>query len=93
MDEERSRPETVKPTEGPPRVRLGERMLVEWVAAAKIGDPFPEPWCHAANPRESIIRTLVGLGVIAPPAPDASMASVAQEARAAARAWLEEHPA
>jgi hypothetical protein len=74
-------------------VRLSDRLLVEWVANAKVGDPFPEPWSNASNPRESIIRTLVQLGVIAPPAPDASMAAVAKEASVAARAWLEEHPA
>ena len=79
--------------DAPPRVRLGERLLVEWVANAKVGDPFPEPWSNARSPRESIIRTLVQLGVIAPPAPDASMASIAQEASVAARAWLERHPA
>lgn len=90
MDEQ---PPTVKPMEGPPRVLMSERLLVEWVAAAKVGDPFPEPWSNASNPRESIIRTLVQLGVIAPPAPDAGMAQVASEAGAAARAWLERHPA
>jgi hypothetical protein len=77
----------------PPRVMLRDRLLVEWVANAKVGDPFPEPWSNAMSPRESIIRTLVMLGVIALPAPDTSMAAVAQEASAAARAWLERHPA
>jgi hypothetical protein len=90
MDERR---ETVRPLDEPPRVLLGERLLVEWVANAKVGDPFPEPWSNAANPRESIIRTLVALGVITPPAPDASMASIARDASVAARAWLERHPA
>jgi hypothetical protein len=74
-------------------VRLSDRLLVEWVAHAKVGDPFPEPWSHASNPRESVIRTLVQLGVIAPPAAGASMAAVAHEASEAARRWLEQHPA
>ncbi|HVF78566.1 MAG TPA: hypothetical protein VNA28_09730 [Solirubrobacteraceae bacterium] len=75
-----------------PRVPLRDRLLVEWVANAKVGDPFPEPWSNAMNPRESIIRTLVMLRVIPLPAPDANMAAVAQEASVAARAWLEQHP-
>ncbi len=86
-------PEPVRPMDEPPRVALRERLLVEWVANAKVGDPFPEPWCNAMNPRESIIRTLVMLGVIKLPAPDTSMAQVAQEASVAARTWLEQHPA
>jgi hypothetical protein len=77
----------------PSRVMLRDRLLVEWVASAKPGDPFPEPWSNAMSPRESIIRTLVMLGVIELPATDASMAAVAQEASVAARAWLERHPA
>jgi hypothetical protein len=93
MDEGRPRHETVRPLDGPPRVALRERLLVEWVANANVGDPFPEPWSNAMNPRESIIRTLVMLRVIPLPAPDASMAQVAQEASVAARAWLEQHPA
>jgi hypothetical protein len=76
-----------------PPVRLRDRLLVEWVAQAKVGDPFPEPFSYARNPLESIIRNLVILGVIKPPAPDAGLAAVAQEASAAARAWLDEHPA
>lgn len=86
-------PEPVRPLDQPPPVALRERLLVEWVAGAKVGDPFPEPWSNAMNPRESIIRTLVMLGVIALPAPDAGFARVAQDAGAAARAWLERHPA
>lgn len=93
MDEERPQRETVKPIDGPPRVALRERLLVEWVANAKVGDPFPEPWSNAMNPRESIIRTLVMLRVIPLPAQDADMAAVAKEASVAARAWLEQHPA
>ncbi len=79
--------------DAPRRVLLSERLLVEWVAQAKVGDPFPEPWSNARNPSESIIRTLVQLGVIAHPAPDASIASIAHDASPAARAWLREHPA
>ncbi|MBW3652340.1 MAG: hypothetical protein KY433_01855 [Actinobacteria bacterium] len=93
MDEERQQRETVRPMDEPPRVALRERLLVEWVAKAKLGDPFPEPWSNAMNPRESIIRTLVMLGVIPLPPPGANMAAVAQEASAAARDWLEQHPA
>jgi hypothetical protein len=93
MDREDAQPRTVGPKEGRPRVRLAERRLVEWVAQAKVGDPFPEPWANASDPRESVIRTLVQLGVIDRPAPDADVASVAREASAAARAWLDEHPA
>ena len=80
-------------TEPPPRIALRDRLLVEWVAHARVGDPFPEPWSNAMNPRESIMRTLVMLGVIPPPAPGADMAQVAREASEAARRWLEQHPA
>jgi hypothetical protein len=73
-------------------VSLSDRYLVEWVAQASIGDAFPEPWRWASDPIESIIRTLVGLGVIEKPAPDADLARVAREASTAARAWLEAHP-
>ena len=76
----------------PPDVRLRDRLLVEWVAQASVGDPLPEPWSQAREPLESIIRTLVQLGVMTRPPPDASPASIAQEAGAAARAWLEQHP-
>ncbi len=93
MDDERPQPEPVRPLDEAPRVALRERLLVEWVASAKVGDPFPEPWSNAMNPRESIIRTLVMLRVIPLPAADANMAAVAREASVAARAWLERHPA
>jgi hypothetical protein len=76
----------------PGRVRPAERRLVEWVAQASVGDPFPEPWCDAHDPLESILRTLVQLGVIERPAPDAAPASVAREASARARLWLERNP-
>ena len=73
-------------------VSLSDRYLVEWVAEARIGDQFPEPWRWASNPAESVIRTLVGLGVIEKPAPGADLAAVAQEAGVAARAWIAAHP-
>ena len=73
-------------------VSLADRYLVEWVAQAKIGDQFPEPWRWASNPIESIIRTLVGLGVIEKPAPDMDLAAVAQQASESARVWLEANP-
>jgi hypothetical protein len=73
-------------------VSLSDRHLVEWVATAKIGDQFPEPWKWASDPIESIIRTLVGLGVIEKPAPDMDLAVVAQEAGVSARAWLQANP-
>ena len=79
--------------EEPPRLGLRERLLIEWVAQASVGDPFPEPWRHARDPPESIIRTLVELGVMARPAPDTRPDEIARGARDAARAWLEEHPA
>ncbi|HEV2786563.1 MAG TPA: hypothetical protein VGV67_09265 [Solirubrobacteraceae bacterium] len=77
----------------PDPVRLSDRLLVEWVAQAKPGDPFPEPWCQAHAPLKSMVTQLVELGVIAPPPPDASVAEIARDATAAARVWLEEHPA
>ena len=73
-------------------VSLGDRHLVEWVAQASVGDQFPEPWRWASDPSESIVRSLVALGVIERPAPEANLADVAREAGVAARAWLAEHP-
>lgn len=70
-----------------------DRMLVEWVAQAKVGDPLPEPWSYARSPLESVVRTLAMLGVIERPGPDASWAAIARDASAAAQAWLERHPA
>lgn len=92
MSDERAQPQPVRPLDEPPRVALRERLLVEWVASAKVGDPFPEPWSNAMNPRESIIRTLVMLRVIELPAAGADIAAVAREASVAARAWLERNP-
>jgi len=74
-------------------VSLGDRMLVEWVAQASVGDDFPEPFRWSSNPLQSVILTLTGLGVMQRPAPGTEWSAVAQEASAAARAWLAEHPA
>lgn len=71
---------------------IRDRALIEWVAQASVGDPFPEPWSYASRPLESMIRTLVQLGVIDRPAPGVAMAEVARGASAAARAWLEANP-
>jgi hypothetical protein len=76
----------------PDDIRLSDRLLVEWVATASPGDPFPEPWCHAHAPLKSMVSHLVQLGVLQPPAPDASVATIARDATAAAKVWLEQHP-
>jgi len=76
----------------PDRVRPGDWLLVEWVATAKPGDPFPEPWCHAHAPLKTMIGLLVQLGVIELPPPEADVATIASEASTAARLWLEKHP-
>ncbi len=74
------------------RVSPRDRLLVEWVAQAKVGDPLPAPYCYASRPLESVIRNLAILGVIARPGPDQTWASMAGEATAAARIWLQAHP-
>jgi hypothetical protein len=76
----------------PARIMLSDRLLVEWVATAKPGDAFPEPWCHSHAPLRAIVRQLVALGVIAQPAADASHAEIARVAGAAAPGWLAAHP-
>ena len=76
----------------PDPIRLTDWLLVDWVAHAKPGDPFPEPWSHAHSPLQSMVRQLVELGVIEPPAPDAPVAEIASAATAAASSWLEQHP-
>jgi hypothetical protein len=76
----------------PDPVRLSDWLLVEWVATAKPGDPFPDPWCHAHSPLQSMIRQLVELEVMRPPAPDATVKEIAASATAAAKTWLEQHP-
>lgn len=76
----------------PDDIRLSDRLLVEWVARAKPGDPFPEPWRDAHSPLKSIVSQLVELGVIEPPAPGTPVATIARDATAAAKTWLEQHP-
>ncbi len=76
----------------PDRVRLSDWLLVEWVATAKKGSPFPEPWCHAHSPLDSMVHQLAELGVMQPPAPGTDVATIARDATAAAKAWLEQHP-
>ena len=80
------------PASGPASLGIRDRALVEWVAQAAVGDPFPEPWSYASQPLVSMIRTLMQLGVIEQPPPDAPLAEVARGASAAARTWLEANP-
>lgn len=68
-------------------------MLLEWVANASPGDQIPEPWRWSHKPTWSVIISLVSLGIIKTPQPGTEMAVLAGEASAAARAWLEAHPA
>ena len=76
----------------PDKVRLSDWLLVEWVATAKQGAPFPEPWCHAHSPLESMVHQLCELGVTQEPAPGTDVATVARDATTAAQAWLERNP-
>jgi hypothetical protein len=76
----------------PDPVGLGDWLLIEWVAAAKPGDRFPEPWCQAHDPPGTMVRRLTELGVMAAPAPGSDPAAVAGEASEAAKLWLERHP-
>lgn len=76
----------------PEPMRRGDWALVEWVAAASPGDPFPEPWCHAHDPLRTMIGMLVEFGVLAWPANGTDIATIAREASAAAKLWLEQHP-
>jgi len=78
--------------DGPPDVSLGDRRLIEWVAGAAVGDPFPEPWSYCANPITAIMRTLIALDVVERPAPGTDLATIARDAAASARAWLEANP-
>ena len=73
----------------PVAISVRDRLLVEWVAQAKVGDPLPPPWSDSQSPLESVVRTLIMLGVIERPDPGTSLASVARAASAAARGWLE----
>jgi hypothetical protein len=76
----------------PDPVGLADWLLIEWVAGAKPGDAFPEPWCQAHDPPQTMLRRLAALGVMAPPAPGSDDATTAREASAAAARWLEQHP-
>ncbi len=76
----------------PDPVRLSDWLLVDWVARATPGDPFPEPWCHAHSPLRSMIHQLVELGVMTPPPADASVAQTAAAATAAAKSWIAQTP-
>jgi hypothetical protein len=78
--------------DGSPRLTPTERGLVEWVAQASVGEAVPEPWRWSRNPMESVIRTLVELGVMAPPPAGSDWSAVTDEATASARLWLDEHP-
>ena len=69
-----------------------DRLLVEWVAQAKVGDPLPPPWSDSKSPLQSVVRTLTMLGIIDRPDPETPLAAVARDASAAARAWQEAHP-
>ena len=76
----------------PDRLRHADWLLVRWVATAKRGDPYPDPWCHAHSPMAAMVAQLVELQVMQRPAPDAEAATIAREATAAAQAWLERNP-
>jgi hypothetical protein len=76
----------------PDKVRLSDWLLVEWVATAKKGSQYPEPWCHAHSPLNSMLHQLAELGVMKPLDPDTDVPTKAREATAAAKAWLQTHP-
>jgi hypothetical protein len=78
--------------DGVARVTTRERLLVEWVAQAKVGDELPPPWSYSRTPLYSVVRTLMSIGVIGKPDPETPLATVAQEASVAARTWLEANP-
>ena len=80
-------------SEGPAPISVRDRLLIEWVAQAKVGDPLPPPWSDSRSPLQAVVRTLILLGVIDRPEPDTSLATIARDASAAARAWLEANPA
>ena len=69
-----------------------DRRLIEWVANAAVGDPFPEPWSYCSSPLESVVLTLSDVGVMARPARGTEWAAIAQEATASAARWLERNP-
>lgn len=76
----------------PDRLRHGDWLLVRWVAEAKPGDSYPEPWCNAHSPMQAMIGQLVDLDVIERPASGTDVATIARDASAAAARWLETHP-
>jgi hypothetical protein len=76
----------------PDRVRRKDWLLVEWVATAKRGAPYPEPWCHTHSPLLAMVAQLIELRVMEQPAPGTDVATIAREATAAARQWIEQHP-
>jgi hypothetical protein len=76
----------------PDGIRLSDRLLVEWVAKASRGDSFPEPWSQAHSPWHSMVSHLVELGVLQSPAPDTPVDTIAREATAGAKVWLEQNP-
>ncbi|MEA2194611.1 MAG: hypothetical protein QOG42_1045 [Solirubrobacteraceae bacterium] len=76
----------------PAPIGVRDRLLVEWVAQAKVGDELPPPWSYSRTPLQSVVRTLMLIGVIGRPDPGKPLAEVAREASVAARAWLEANP-
>ena len=72
------------------QVAPSERKLVEWVAAAS--GEMPEPWSYAMKPEESVLRTLVSVGVIRVPAPGSDQEALIRESSDAAKQWLEQNP-
>lgn len=76
----------------PDPVGLADWLLIEWVAGAKLGDAFPEPWCQAHDPLQTMLRRLAALGVMEAPAPGNDDGTVARDASVAASRWLEQHP-
>jgi hypothetical protein len=76
----------------PDPIRPSDRALAEWVANAKPGSKYPEPWCQAHSPLQSIIAHLAELGVMELPKPGTDIAQVARDATAAAKDWLERNP-
>jgi hypothetical protein len=79
-------------TETAGTISVRDRLLIEWVAQAKVGDALPPPWSDSRSPLRSVVRTLIMLGVIENPDPGTPLATVASDASAAARVWLEAHP-
>ena len=76
----------------PDPVGVADWLLIEWVASAGQGDPFPEPWCRAHDPPGTMLCRLTELGVMTAPAPGSDPAAIAREASVAAQRWIERHP-